>query len=386
MNFNELLAQIPPYPFAEVDKIVLELKNKGIKPIDFGVGDPIEETPEFIRNATKEAIDNHKVSGYPSYDGSLEFRTAVSTWFKRRFNVSLNPENDISALIGSKEGIFHFHNAVINKGDQVIIPDPGYPPYEMGTLFSGGMPYFTPLKKENDFFLDLESTAKSIIKKTKLIWVNYPNSPTTKLATKEFYKELIDFAHDNDIIIASDEAYSEIYYDKAPIRILEMKDAYDVAVVVQSLSKRSNMTSYRIGWVCGNEEIVSTFKKVKTNIDSGVSWFIQDAAIAALKDEKHVEEIRKRYAQKKNILVSALKNTGLDVLEPEATFYIWQKCPKGHASVDFTKRLLHDDLALVTVPGAWISKGAGENYIRIALVPELEEIKKAAERLESVKF
>ncbi len=386
MYFNKLLKKIPPYAFAEIDKKVNELKNKGIEPIDFGVGDPQEETPEFIREAASEAIRKHKNSGYPSYVGSDKFRNAACEWLKRRFSVSIDPEKEICALLGSKEGIFHFPKSILNKGDQVIIPDPGYPPYKMGTLFAGGKINYVPLFEENNFYPNLEEIDSKIAKQSKIFWINYPNSPTSKVASDEFYKELIDFAHDNEIILASDEAYTEIYYDRKPKSLLEYKDAYDVSVVFQSLSKRSNMTSYRIGWVCGNEEIISTFKILKTNIDSGAPWVSQEAAAAALSDEEHVKKIRDSYREKKAIMARALTEAGLGFSDPEATFYIWQRCPEGYTSIEFAKKLLKDDVAIVAVPGEMISQHAGKNHIRIALVPEIEEINKAKERLENLDF
>ncbi len=375
---------IGSYAFAEVDKLVDELEAKGIQPTDFGVGDPKEPTPEIIRNACKKAIDARATAGYPSYIGTPEFRGAIAKWMKWRFNVELNPAKEISSTIGSKEAVFNFHEGIINPEDIVLIPNPGYPPWTRGTIFAEGRPVYLNLLDENDFLPNLQEIPQEIVKKTKLLWINYPNNPTASIATKAFLKEVIDFGQDNNIIIASDEAYSELYYDKKPISILELER--EGIIVFNSFSKRSKMTCYRIGWVAGDENLISIFRKVKTNIDSGTATFVQDAAVAALNDEKHVEEARNEYRQKKDVMIKAFKEIELEVREPEGTIYIWQKCPPGVSSVDFVKKLLDKDIAIVSTPGVWISDevngiNPGEGYVRFALVPTLEETKKAAERL-----
>ncbi len=377
---------IGSYAFADVDKLVEELKAKGIEPIDFGVGDPKRPTPELIREACKKALDDRKTAGYPTYIGSNEYRETISKWMKRRFNVSLNPNTEITSSLGGKEAVFNFHFGFVNPGDVVFCPNPGYPPAERGTIFAGGRPVLLPLKAENDFLIDLDSINREDIKKAKIMWINYPNNPTGAVATEDFLKAIIDFGHDNNIIIASDEVYSEIYYGEKPKSILE----YDREgiVVIQSLSKRSNMTSYRVGWFAGDENVISTVKKVKTNIDSGTSWFIQDAAIAALKDEKHVEKSRNEYKEKMDVMIEALNSIELEARYPKATFYIWQKAPHGMSSLDFTKKLLQKEIAIITTPGAWISKevngeNPGEGFVRFALVPSIKETKEAAEKLKN---
>ncbi|MCH8329206.1 MAG: aminotransferase class I/II-fold pyridoxal phosphate-dependent enzyme [Nanoarchaeota archaeon] len=384
INTSKRLNSISGYAFAEVDKKVVELKKLGITPIDFGVGDPTVPTPEIVRNAIKKAVDERKSSGYPSYIGTDDYRQEISKWSKKRFGINLDYEKEITSTIGAKESVFNFPEAFINPGDYVIIPNPGYPPYERGTLVAEGKSYFVPLLKENNFLMDLNSIPKDIIKKSKILWINYPNNPTGALATEEFFKEAIDFGHDNNIIIVSDECYTELYYNKKPHSILEYSK--EGVVVVQSLSKRSAMTGYRIGWLAGDENIIDAFKKLKTNIDSGTAIFIQDAAIAALKDEKHVEKMRSDYKQKRDILVKAFTAVGLEDCSPDAAIYLWQKTPEKMNSTDFAKRLLQKDISVVVTPGAWISTelngiNPGDNYVRFALVPTLEETKEAAKRI-----
>ena len=384
IQISEKLAGISNYAFAEVDNEVAKLKRLGITPIDFGVGDPKEATPEIVRNAIKKAVDARKSSGYPSYNGSDEYRQDVSRWSKKRFGISLDFNKEIVSTIGAKEAVFNFPQAFLNAGDYVISPNPGYPPYEKGTLFANGRTHFVPLMKENDFLMDLRNIPGEIVKKTKILWVNYPNNPTGAVATEQFFKEVVDFGSDNNIIIASDECYSEIYFGKKPHSILEY--AKEGVVAFQSLSKRSCMTGYRVGWVAGDENVISAFKKLKPNIDSGTPTFIQDAAIAALRDEKHVEKMRNDYKKKRDVLVETFNSIGLEDCKPEATLYIWQKIPNGIDSVEFAKKLLQKDIAIVVTPGAWISNNfnglnPGNDYVRFALVPTIQETEDAARRI-----
>jgi len=385
----ERVKQLTSYAFADVDNEVEKLKQAGIEPIDFGVGDPRDPTPGIIRNYTKRCIDKRKDSGYPSYIGQLEFRQEIAAWTKKRFNVDLDANKEICSNIGAKESVFNFALAFVNPGDYVLAPNPGYPPYERGTLFAGGKVHFMNLLEENDFLPKLDEIPNEIAKKAKILWLNYPNNPTTALATKEFYKEALDFCNDNDIILASDEPYTENYYEEMPISALNVSK--ENVVIFQSLSKRSNMTGYRVGWVAGDENIITPFKKTKTNIDSGTCTFIQDAAIAALSDEKHVENLRYNYKVKRDIMVRALTEAGLLRCSPKATIYLWQRCPKGMSSVEFAKKLLDKDVAVVTTPGAWISKevngiNPGEGYVRFALVPSVNECKLAAEKIRKLSF
>jgi|TARA_B100001971_G_C18235984_1_gene567228 LL-diaminopimelate aminotransferase len=380
------IKNLSSYAFADVDNEVKKLEQLGIAPIDFGVGDPKEPTPAIIRNYCKRAIDKRKSAGYPAYEGSKDYREEIAKWCKERFNINLNPEKEIAATIGAKEAVFNFPEAFVNPGDIVLMPNPGYPPYERGTIFAEGKPYFLPLKKENSFLPKLEEIPADIVKKTKILWINYPNNPTGALASKSFLKEVIDFGHDNNIIIASDECYSELYFEEKPLSILELSKQGIIAI--QSLSKRSSMTTYRVGWLMGDENIINSFKKLKTNIDSGTPTFIQDAAIAALSDESHVKSAREDYKKKRDILADAFTSIGLEDCKPKAAIYIWQKVPGK--SVDFAKKLLQKDIAVVTTPGTWISNtvdnfNPGEGYIRLALVPTISECKKAGEKIRKLK-
>lgn len=384
------LRAIGAYAFEEVDRKVEELKAKGIRPIDFGVGDPTAPTPELVRRAAAAALEARKSSGYPSYVGSLEFRRAVAAWAGRRYGIPIDPATEVSSTIGSKEAVFNFHEGVVDPGDLVLCPSPGYPPYTRGALFAEGVPYQLPLRREHGFLVDFRSIPEQVASKAKLLWLNYPNSPSGAVAGEAFYREAVEFARRYGIVIASDEAYSEIYFDSPPPSILNV--AREGVLVFQSLSKRSAMTCYRIGWVMGDPELVAIFRKTKTNIDSGTATFIQDAAVAALSDETHVGGFREEYRVKRDILCEALTASGLEDCTPRSTLYVWQRVPRGMSSVEFATLLLDEKLAVVTTPGSWIAEpvstgeNPGEGYVRFALVPSLEDTRRAADRIRELRF
>ena len=378
------------YAFAEVDREVQKLRAQGIEPIDFGVGDPTVPTPALVRQATQRGVDARASSGYPSYVGAPEFRQAAAAYMKRTFGVSVDPDTEICSTIGSKEAVFHFPLGFLDPGDLVIIPSPGYPPYSRGTLFAGGSSWFIPITAENRFLPNLDSIPAHIRQHARIMWINYPNSPSGAVAPVEFLRRVVEFGQKNDIIIASDEAYIDLYYGERPRSLLEF--GRDGVVSFFSLSKRSAMTGYRVGWVAGDPRVIEAFKKIKTNIDSGTATFIQDGAIASLTDDTHVEQMRREYKEKRDIMIAALVASGLLDCTPEATIYIWQGVPKGMTSVDFATRLLKPDIGVVTTPGAWIGdktadgRNPGEAYVRFALVPSTEKTRLAAERIARAKW
>ncbi|MCC6220170.1 MAG: aminotransferase class I/II-fold pyridoxal phosphate-dependent enzyme [Deltaproteobacteria bacterium] len=385
---SKRLQSIGAYAFAEVDKQVEKLRSLGITPIDFGVGDPTVPTPAVVRKATQKGVNKRKSSGYPSYIGNTEFRHSIAQWMHRRFGVEMDPNTEIASTIGSKEAVFNFPEGIVNPGDYVIIPTPGYPPYTRGTLFAEGVPYYVPLLAENKFLVDLNSIPDEVCRKAKIMWVNYPNSPSGAIAPLSHLREIVEFGSRHNIIVASDEAYSEIYYTEPPHSILEITK--EGVIVFNSFSKRSAMTSYRVGWVAGDKRIVDIFKKLKTNIDSGTATFIQDGAIAALSDETHVEEMRAEYRTKRDLLAEAFRSIKLPDCAPDATIYLWQRVPEGITSVEFAQKLLSPEIAIVTTPGAWISDktndglNPGEGYVRFALVPSIKDTKEAARRIKKI--
>lgn len=383
------LSSLPPYAFAEIGKKVEELRTRGIEPIDFGVGDPSEPTPDFIIQNLSAFGEKRAHTGYPSYIGSDEFRVAAAEYMRRDFGVLLDPKREICATIGSKEAVFNLPEAFINPGDIVICPSPGYPPMKTGTIFAEGRPYFVPLLQKNAFLIDYKSIPNDVAKNAKILWLNYPNSPTGALASLEYYKGLIEWAHRYEIIIAADEGcYIDIYFDTKPHSILEIDR--EGIIAFYSLSKRNNMTGYRVGFACGDEKVIDIFKRLKTNIDSGVPNIIQDAAIAALSDDAHVESMRDLYRKKKELLLATLQDIGLERSTSDATFYIWQKIPGGD-DVAFATRLLDPSIGIVVTPGSLISDvceggiNPGAGYVRFALMPSLEKIHEASKRLASLK-
>ena len=380
------LKVLPPYLFAELDRRKQEKIEQGVDVIDLGVGDPDLPTPGPIVEALKRAAENPENHKYPSYVGMKAYREAVSQWYKRRFDVDLDPDREVIALIGSKEGIAHFPLAFVEEGDVVLCPDPAYPVYKIGTIFAGGEPYTLPLKEENDFLPDLGSIPQEIVDRAKIIWINYPNNPTSADATEEFYRDLIKWAKKHSIIVASDNAYSEIYTgDRKPISILQIEGAKEVAIEFHSLSKTYNMTGWRIGMAVGNEELVKALGKVKTNIDSGQFNAVQEAGIVALNmPEGELDKLRAVYRERREVMTSALKKLGLKPLESEVTFYIWTKVPEGYTSAEFVGRLI-EEAGIVCTPGNGFGD-AGEGYFRISLTVPTERLVEAARRIENLRL
>ncbi len=381
-KFAERLEKLPPYLFAEIDRMKQEVKKKGVDIIDLGIGDPDLPTPDFVIKKLQEAAvvpANHR---YPSYAGLIQFRQAVAQWYKKRFNVELDPEEEVISLIGSKEGIAHIPLAFVNQGDAVLVPSPGYPVYQASTIFAGGEPIEMPLLKENNFLPDLEAIDKTKIEKIKLMFINYPNNPTASVADKKFFSRVVEFARLHKIIVCHDAAYTEITYDgyKAP-SFLEVEGAKEVGVEFHSLSKTFNMTGWRIGFVAGNKEIIKGLCALKTNIDSGVFQAVQVAGIEALADSGEVlNRTIGIYQVRRDILLEGLRSIGWKVDTPRATFYVWAKIPPGEkSSIAMAKRLLQEK-GIVAAAGVGFGQ-FGEGYLRFALTVTKERLKEAVDRL-----
>ncbi len=380
------IGQIPPYLFAEIDRKKEEMKKKGISLIDFGIGDPDLPTPKPIIERLKKASEDPKNHRYPSYEGMKEFREAVAQWFFRRFGIRFDPDREIIALIGSKEGIAHIPLAFVDPGDYVLVPNPGYPVYRVSTLFAGGIPYFIPLRKENNFLPNLSEIPKDVLEKTRILFINYPNNPTAAIAERSFFEEVVSFAQRHQIIVCHDAAYSEVAFDGyRPPSIFEVDGAKEVGIEFHSLSKTFNMTGWRIGFAVGRQEIISGLGRVKTNIDSGLFQAIQEAGIEALTNfETPVEEIIRIYERRRDIMVNGLKEIGLEVERPRATFYLWIRVPNGYSSTQFTTILL-ERAGIVVTPGNGFGD-FGEGYIRMTITVEESLIKEAIERLRRINF
>ena len=381
--YADRIKHLPPYLFAAIDKAKQEARAKGVDVIDLSVGDPDLPTPAHIIEALCLAAKDPANHQYPSYEGKLTFRRAVADWYKRTFNVVLDPQKEVLTLIGSKEGIAHAPLAFINPGDVALVPDPAYPVYRTATAFSGGESVLMPLLRENGFLPDLDAIDPATARKAKIMFLNYPNNPIGASADRAFFKKLIDFARDYNIIVMHDNPYSEVYYDgERSLSLLELEGARDVAVEFHSLSKTYNMTGWRIGSVVGNADVVAGIGKIKSNIDSGTFGAVQDAGIAALQSPKGVvDEIRLVYQHRIEILYRALKDMGLELDKPRATLYLWAWV--GGSSIEYAGRLL-DRTGIVATPGVGFGQ-YGEGYIRFSITAPTARIEQAVERLERMK-
>jgi len=387
------LKKLPPYLFVEIDKAKRKAKKQGKDIIDFGVGDPDQPTPDCIIDVLCQAARDPANHRYALDQGMPALRRAIADWYKRRFRVRLNPETEILPLIGSKEGIAHLPLAIINPGDYALVPNPCYPPYRGGTILAGGRVYSLPLLESNNFLPEFNAIPNNVLKRAKLLYINYPNNPTSAIADKEFYREVVDFARKKNIVVISDMAYSEICFDGfRPPSFLQAKGAKAVGIEFHSLSKTYNMTGWRIGWVCGNRNLVAALAKVKSNIDSGIFSAIQIAGIAALKgSDENITKTRRLYQERRDILVEGLNSLGWKIGSPKATFYIWAKIPENYSrvgksgnSIAFARRVLKS-AGIVVTPGVGFGK-YGEGYVRFALTVDKQRIREAIQRLKQIKI
>jgi LL-diaminopimelate aminotransferase len=381
--YTDRLHQLPPYLFARIDKIKQEEVKKGRKLIALGIGDPDLPTPDFIIDRMVAAARRPANHQYPSYWGMGEFRKAVARWYDRRFGVALDPDHEVLALIGSKEGIAHIPLAFVNPGEATLVPDPGYPVYSAATYFAGGVPLTFPLLEQNGFLPDFAHLEERVKKgpRVRLLFLNYPNNPTSASASLEFFKEVVAFAKKHQIIVCHDNAYSEIYFDgKKQPSFLEVPGAKDVGCEFHSLSKTFNMTGWRVGFLVGNARIVEGLAQVKTNVDSGVFNAVQEAGIEAMdRYEPFCTELRGIYQARRDVLVPALEALGLRCRKPDATFYAWARLPEGQKSEDFVLNLIRDQ-GIVSTPGNGFG-AAGEGYVRFTLCSDIAILKQVAEAL-----
>lgn len=375
------LKKLPPYLFAEIDRKKRELIAKGKDVIDLGVGDPDIPTADFIIEALSGAAKNPRNHRYALDQGMPELRHAIRDWFQHRFSVKLDPDKEILPLIGSKEGIGHLPLAVLEPGQVCLVPDPGYPVYRSGTLFAGGIPYTMPLLEKNRYFPDFGAIPDNVLQNAKLMFLNYPNNPTSQTADKVFFERAVTFAHKHRILIAHDAAYSEMTYDglKSP-SILEIPGAKEVSVELFSLSKTYSMTGWRIGFAVGNAQVIGLLGKVKSNLDSGIFQAIQIAGIKALQEgQKTLESNLRIYQERRDLLVLGLQNLGWKVEAPKATFYCWIPVPPGYTSAELALKFL-EELNIVVTPGNGFGPN-GEGYFRISLTVAESRIMEALDRI-----
>jgi LL-diaminopimelate aminotransferase len=383
------LSRLPPYLFAEIDRLRRDARAKGVDIIDLGVGDPDLPTPPHIVERLRAAAGDPANHRYPSYEGMPRFREAVAGWYDRRFGVALDPATEVVSLIGSKEGIAHLPLAFVNPGEATLVPDPAYPVYGIATLFAGGEPVLMPLLARNGFLPDLGAIPAKALARAKILFVNYPNNPTSAVADVGFYTkvvELVELAARHGFIVAADSPYSEMTYDgyRAP-SFLEAPGARDVGVEFHSLSKTYNMTGWRCGFAVGNARVIAGLGKIKTNVDSGLFQAIQLAGIEALEgDQSCVEDMRKVYAERRNVFIAGLRAAGFEVEAPKATFYVWARVPGKFSSAEFTADLL-SRTGIVATPGNGFG-AAGEGYVRFSLTVDRARLAEAVDRIRSAGY
>lgn len=383
IEFSDRLQQLPPYLFVEIDKAKRAALAQGRDVINLGVGDPDQRTHQPIIDALAKAAQDVNNHHYPFDAGVPQLRVEIAKWFKNRFGVTLEPTTEIYPLIGSKEGLAHLPLGIINPGDKVLLTDPAYPAYQAAVLFAGGKIQYIPLKTSNNFLPKIEDIAEA--KNAKAIFVCYPNNPTSAVADKKFYQELVNVCREKKIIIVSDLAYSEVYYDGVrPPSIFEIEGAKEIAIEFHSFSKTYYMTGWRLGWACGNPTLVAAVAKVKSNCDSGVFNAIQLAGIAALNmDPKDIQDMREEYQNRRDALINGLRSLGWKIDPPKAAFYVWAKVPSKFPDSMACAKAFLDEADIVVTPGVGFGK-CGEGYVRMALTVPIERINQAVERLRKV--
>lgn len=378
------LKKLPPYLFKEIDRKKAEVRARGVDIIDLGIGDPDLPTPPHIIDALKKAAEDPRTHQYPSYSGMVDFKEAVARWYWERFGVKLGPNTEVISLIGSKEGIAHLPLAFINPGDVALIPAPAYPVYHNSTIFAGGEPFFMPLLSRNHFLPDLDAIPDKIASRARIMFINYPNNPTSAIADLAFFKKVVEFARNHHILVCHDAAYTEMAFDGfRPPSFLAAEGAMEVGLEFHSLSKTYNMTGWRIGFAVGNSKAIEGLGAIKSNIDSGVFEAVQMAGIEAIQgDQSCVKEMVQVYTRRRDLMVKGLQDAGFEVTLPKATFYLWIKVPDGYTSTELASRLL-EDTGLVVTPGNGFGE-PGEGYFRIALTQKRERLTEAIRRLRAL--
>ena len=360
----------------EINKKIAEKRAKGEEIVSFAIGDPDIPTPPHIISKLCETAQEPVNHRYPESEGLPELHQAIAEWYKKRFDVTLDPATEVLPLIGSKEGIGHIAFCFIDSGDIALVPDPGYPVYSVGTTLAGGTPYFMPLKEGNGFLPDLKSIPDTVLKKTKMLWICYPNNPTGAVADLNFFKQVVEFGKKNDILVCHDGPYTEVSYDDyQPASFMQAEGAKDIGVEFHSFSKSYNMTGWRIGMVVGNAKAITALRTLKSNLDSGIPRAIQYMAIEALNGPQNViAEHNAVYQRRRDLICETLTRIGLQVHVPKASLYIWAKVPEGYNSVDFTTDML-DQVGVAVTPGVGYGP-SGEGYVRLSItIPDVSLVK-----------
>ncbi|MCK4377448.1 MAG: LL-diaminopimelate aminotransferase [Actinomycetia bacterium] len=375
------IKNLPKYHFAEINEIIKQKMESGQEVINLGIGDPDIPTPDYIIQSLQEEAKNPMNHKYPPYKGIKELREAITNWFEKRFGVTLNPEKEILPLIGSKEGLAHISWALIDPGDMALIANPCYPAHKTGVMLAGGSVYDLPLLEKNDFLVDFNNIQPEAAKKSKMMFICYPNNPTSAIADEDYFKKAVEYAKHYELIICHDNAYSEISYGEyKPISILEIDRKKELSIEFHSLSKTFSMAGWRIGFVVGNSNVIDSLYTLKTNIDSGIPGAIQRAAVVALNGtDEFTRNACKVYEKRIDMIIDILEECEIKVKKPKATLYIWAKVPESYSSDSFAMELL-DKMGVFVTPGTAFGK-YGEGYIRISVTQPDDLIKKASIKL-----
>ena len=381
MRLARRIEKLPPYLFTEISKKIAAKRAKGVDIISFAIGDPDLPTPKHIMDSLHEAADNPANHRYPESEGLPEFRQAVADWYQRRFGVGLDRDKEIQPLIGSKEGIANVAYCLIDPGDVALVPDPGYPVYTVGTQLASGEPYYLPLREEDGFLPDLSAVPEDVAHRARLLWLNYPNNPTSAVADLAFFEEAVRFAKKYDIAICHDGPYSEVAFDGyKPVSFLQAEGARDVGIEFHSLSKSFNMTGWRIGMAVGNQTLINALMRVKSNVDSGIPQAIQLMAITALNGpEDPIDEHNAIYQRRRDRIVEALQAAGMRIQPPKASLYVWARIPEGFTSAELAGRMI-DEIGVVVTPGTGYG-AQGEGFIRLSITTPEDRLEEGVRRI-----
>ena len=383
MEFSSRLGKLAPYPFVEISRIIAEKRAAGVDVVTFGIGDPDIPTPGPIIDRLLTASQHPPNHRYPETDGLPEMRRAIAHWYENRFGVGLDPDKEVLPLIGAKEGIGHVAFCFLDPGDVALVPDPAYPVYGVGTMFAGAQSYIMPLLEENGWLPDLSAIPADVARAAKVMWLNYPNNPTSAVASAEDLATYVAYCREHDIALLHDAAYSEVGYEGyQAASMMQVEGAMDVGLEFHSLSKSYNMTGWRMGMAVGNADMIKALFQIKANLDSGVPQAIQEMSMEALTGPQDcIEDNREIYQRRRDRVVEALRKMGLSVAVPQASLYIWARVPLGFTSADFAARLL-EEIDIVVTPGSSYGQ-FGEGYIRLSLTTPDERVETGCQRLES---
>lgn len=376
----ERLSTLPPYVFARLDELKARAREQGLDLIDLGMGNPDGPAPQPVIEAAIAALQNPSNHGYPPFEGTASFRKAIATWYRRRYDVDLDPDSEALPLLGSKEGLGHLALAYINPGDLVLVPSPSYPVHFRGPLIAGGSIHSLILKPENDWLIDLGAIPEDVARRAKILYFNYPSNPTAATAPREFFEEIVAFARKYEILLVHDLCYAELAFDGyQPTSLLEIPGAKDIGIEFHTLSKTYNMAGWRVGFVVGNRHIIQGLRTLKTNLDYGIFAALQTAAETALQlPDVYVHEVQARYRRRRDFLIEGLAELGWNIPKTKATMYLWVPCPKEMSSTDFALNVLQKTGVVVTPGNAF--GVAGEGYVRMSLITECDRLGEALRR------